>query len=133
VNARYYASSTSISGSLATISWTTKDYDSHGGMSSGVYTVPISGKYQINSAILISGTFALNSTLIMEIQKNSSVVSRFTEYSGGIETDMKGMISDQLNCVAGDLLRIQISTSGSGPAIVSSNFDNYISLFRTGN
>lgn len=133
VNARYFASATSISASLATISWTTKDYDSHSGMASGVYTVPISGKYQINSAILVTGTIALNSSLIMEIQKNGTVVSRYTLFSGGIETDLKGIITDQLNCIGGDLLKIQVSTSITGPSIVSSNFDNYISLFRTGN
>jgi hypothetical protein len=133
VNARYYASATSISGSLATISWTTKDFDSHVGMSSGTYTVPTSGKYQINSAILLSGTFALNNTCVMEIQKNSTVVSRSTEYAGGAITQFKNYISDTISCVAGDTLRIQISSSGTAPAIVSSNFENYMSLERVGN
>lgn len=133
VNARYFASATSISSSLATVSWTTKDYDSHNGMSAGTYTVPTSGKYQVNSALLVTGTIALNNTIILEIQKNGTVVSRNTLFAGGIMTDLKGNISDQIACVAGDTLRIQVSTTATGPSIVSSNFDNYISLFRTGN
>lgn len=133
INARYFASATSISGSLATVSWTTKDYDTANAMSAGVYTIGVAGKYQINSALLVAGTVALNSTLILEIQKNSTVVSRYTLYAGGIETNLKGLISDIINCLAGDLIRIQVSTSVTGPSIVSSNFDNYFSIARLGN
>lgn len=133
VNARYYASATSISSSLATISWSTKDFDSHNQMSSGTYTVPVTGKYQINSGLLVTGTITLNSTLIMEIQKNSTVVSRSTEYLPASLTDGKVVIGDIISCIAGDTLRIQVSCSATGPSIVSSNFDNYISLSRVGN
>ncbi len=136
VNARYFASSTSVSGSLATISWTTKDFDSHGGMSSGTYTVPsgANGKYQVNVGILISATFALNSTVILEIQKNGTVVNRYTIYAGGIETAVKAASSDLIGAIGGDTIRAQVSTSGTGsPAIVSSNYDNYFSIARVGN
>lgn len=128
VNARYYASSTSVSGSLATISWTTKDFDSHNGMSSGTYTVPVTGKYQVSSGLLLAGTFALNSLNKMEIQKNGSVATRATVYSGGIVTDQPIACSDIVSCIAGDTLRIQISTGATGPSIVSSNFDNFMSI-----
>lgn len=133
VSARYYASATSISGTLATISWTTKDFDTHNQMSSGTYTVPVSGKYDVSSAILLSGTFALNDTTIMEIQKNGSVISRTTEYAGGAITQFKAMIKDTINCVSGDTIRIQVSSSGTTPAVVSSNFDNYVSISKIGN
>lgn len=133
VNARYYASSTAISGSLATIVWSTKDYDSHNAMSSGLYATPVSGKYQINCALLITGTISLNTTLIMEIQKNSTVVSRDTEYLPASLTDGKVLITDTISCLANDIIRIQVSTSATLPTIVSSNFDNYFSISRVGN
>lgn len=133
INARYYASATSISGTLATIVWTTKDYDSANSMSSGVYTIPVSGKYQIEAALAISGTFVLNSNSTMEIQKNGTVVSRVKNFAGAAVTQLPVQLSDEISCVAGDTLRIQVSNSGTGPAIVSSNFENYVSLFRTGN
>lgn len=132
VNSRYYASATGLSGSLATISWTTKDFDSHNGMSSGTYTVPTSGKYIVEAAIQVSGTFILNNTNITEIQKNGSVVSRETVYAGGAVTQMTGWIGDIVSCVAGDTLRIQVSNSGTSPAIVSSNFANYMSIAKVG-
>jgi hypothetical protein len=43
---------------------------------------------------------------------------------------LKGTVSDIVSCVAGDTLRVQASTSVTGPSIVSSNFDNYVSLAR---
>lgn len=132
INARYFASATSISGSLATVVWTTKDFDTAAGMSSGVYTIPITGKYQINSAVATTGTFALNNQLIIEIQKNSTVVSRDKNYAGGIITDLTAAISDIISCNAGDTIRIQLSSGATVPSIVSSNFENYFSLSLVG-
>jgi hypothetical protein len=133
VNARYFASSTSISGSLATVSWTTKDFDSHAGMSSGTYTIPVSGKYQVNASVATTGTFALNNQVIIEIQKNGSVVSRVKNYAGGVVTDLTGEIGDIISCNATDTIRIQLSSGATGPSIVSSNFENYFSIARIGN
>lgn len=132
VNARYFASATSISGSLATVSWTTKDYDSATGMSSGTYTIPITGKYQVNTALAISGTVALNSTFDLQLQKNGTVVSEQNLFAGGIETGLVGNISDVISCLAGDTIRLQVSTSVTGPSIVSSNSKNYFSIALVG-
>lgn len=133
VNARYHASATSISGSLATVVWTTADYDTHAGMASGVYTVPISGKYQVNASLLIAATFAAANTTTLEIQKNGSVYTRSSNNAGGIMGTIKAQVGDIISCVAGDTLRIQVSSAGTGPSISASNFDNYISLSRVGN
>jgi uncharacterized membrane protein len=133
VNCRYYASATSLSGSLATINWTTKDYDSHNAMSSGTYTVPAAGKYHVAAALALSGTFILNNTTIIEIQKNGTAVSNLTRYIAAAVTNDGVDIEDTISCNAGDTIRIQVSNSGTGPAIVSSNTRNFISIFRTGN
>lgn len=132
VNARYFASATSISGSLATIVWTTKDYDSHNAMASGVFTVPTTGKYQVNTAIALSGTFVLNNTSILEIQKNGTAVSNKTHYIAAAITNEHLQLSDLISCVAGDTIRVQVSNSGTGPAIVSSNTKNFISITKVG-
>lgn len=128
-NARYFSSSTSLSGSLATVTYATKDYDSAGaGYSSGVYTATVAGKYSIKASLLIAGTVALNNTVIMEIQKNGTVVARRTKYFAASQTDADIQCDDTINCVAGDQIRIQVSTSITGPSIVSSNFDNFLSI-----
>lgn len=133
INARYYASGTSISGSLATISWTTKDYDTHNAMSSGTYTVPAPGKYQVNAQLALSGTFALNNQTVLELQKNNTNVSSKTHFSAAAVTNEHIEISDIINCNAGDTLRIQVSSAATTPAIVSSNTRNAISIARIGN
>lgn len=133
VNARYFSSSTAISGTLATITFATKDFDSHNAYSAGVFTVPSAGKYQVNVALLITGTIALNNNLIVEIQKNGAVISRFTEFFPATLTDGKAAFSDEISCIATDTIRIQASSTATGPSIVSSNFDNYLSIFRSGN
>lgn len=133
INARYYASATAITGSLATIVWTTKDFDSHNAMSSSGYTCPVSGKYQVDAALALAGTFTLNNTTVIEIQKNGTAVSNLTRYLAAAVTQDGIDIEDQVSCLAGDVLRIQVSSSATLPSIVSSNTRNYISIFRTGN
>lgn len=133
VNARYFASATSLSGSLATIVWTTKDFDSHNAMSSGTYTAPVSGKYQVNTALALSGTFALNNQSNLVIQKNGSTVSELLDYAAGAETADHVLLSDIISCNAGDTLRVQCSSGATVPTIVSSNTKNYISISRVGN
>lgn len=133
VNARYYASGTSLSGSLATVNWTTKDFDSHSAMASGLYTCPINGKYFVEAALGISGTFALNSTTVLEAQKTSTAICSKTNYAGGIITNSDISIACTINCLAGEVIRLQASSSATGPAIVSSNFRNWASIIRVGN
>lgn len=129
---RYFSSTSTISSSLSTITYATQDYDADSAYSSGTYTVQASanGKYQVNASLLIAGTIALNNTLIMEIQKNGTVVSRRTKFLLASMTDADIQISDIINCVATDTLRIQVSTTATLPTIVSSNFDNYLSICK---
>jgi hypothetical protein len=132
INARYFASSTSISGSLATIVWTTKDFDTHNAMASGVYTVPAPGKYQVNSNIQTAGTIALNTTVDMQLQKNGTAVSELQTYAGGAMTAQNGQISDIITCATGDTIRIQLSSSATLPTITASNSKVFFSIARVG-
>lgn len=132
IAARYFASGTSINGSLATISWTTKDYDTHGGMSAGTYTVPAVGKYSVSCAVATSGTHALNTQTIIEIQKNGTATKNVTHYSAAAVTNENVEIVDVVNASAGDTIRCQLSSAATGPAIVSSNTRNVITIHRIG-
>lgn len=133
VNARYYNSATTISGSLATVSWTTKDFDSHNAMSAGTYTIPVSGKYQVNCFVLTAGTFALNNLIDLQLQKDGVAISEDKVYAAAAVTDLGVNVSDILNCLAGDTVRVQVSSSGTTPTIVNSNTQNWFSIARVGN
>lgn len=131
-NLRYYSSTTTISGSLVPVVYATQDYDATSMYSSGVATILKDGKYQVNAALLVTGTISLNNTVIMEIQKNGTVVSRATEYVAAALTDVKINISDIISAVFGDLIVINVSTTITTPSIVSSDFDNYVSIANVG-
>lgn len=133
VAARYFASATAISGTLATVVWTTKDFDTTNSMSSGVYTCPISGKYQVNSNIQTGGTIALNSSVDLQLQKNTVAVSEFQTFAGGAMTSQNGQLSDTVQCLGGDQLRIQVSSSATAPSITVSNTKVFFSISRVGN
>ena len=135
VNMRYHNSATAISGALATIVWTTKDFDSHNqmGAGTGIYTCPVSGKYQVNAASAIAGTFTLNNTIDLQIQKNGVAWTEQLQYAFGSATDINISVGDIIQCNAGDTIQIQLSSTATLPSITSSNTKNWISITRVGN
>jgi hypothetical protein len=134
VNARYYACATSISGSLATLSWTTKDFDSHNAMSSGTYTIPVSGKYQVSVAVAFSAaSAAAGNALDVQIQKNGSVVSEVAPVYQSTQVTCPVTLDDTISCLAGDTIRVQASSAATTPALTASNSKNFFSIARVGN
>ncbi len=132
--ARAHNSATSISGSLATIVWTTEDWDTNSALSAGVFTCPAIGYYSVEASLAISGTIALNSSAVIEIQKNGSAFSNRTLYAGGAQTNLSPSISDTVYCSnTSDTFRIQASSSATLPAIVSSDSRNYFAITKISN
>lgn len=128
VSLNYNASATSVSGSLATVVFTNQVYDSHGAMTAGLVTAPRSGLYSIKSALSLSGTFAANDLSVLEIQKNGTAIARLKKYAIGGETQLDLLLDTDAQLVAGDIVRIQVSSDATTPAIVASTSENYISV-----
>lgn len=137
VNARYFASSTApgTSASPNTITYTTKDYDSHNAYSSGTYTIPVSGKYAINAALLQTATTtAANEAVVIQIFKNGSQTSGSEVWFTSASTKpISSMVEDQLNCSAGDTITVKAGNDGTTPATTASNFANLFTIARVGN
>jgi hypothetical protein len=135
VNMSYNTSATSLSGSLATVTYSNKIRDSHNQYASGSYTIPVTGTYSAAAAIAVSGTIALNNTLDLQIQQTGSAtqIAEQKVYSGGTETALSALAFDLFYCLAGDVLKVQVSSSVTGPTIVSSASQNYFSITRVGN
>lgn len=133
VNARYYGVTATITGTASTATFSTKDFDSHNAYSSGTYTIPVSGKYQINASIRVSATFAADQAAVISLYKNGSIVSEMTMQASGTSSNQQPVISDVLSFVAGDALTIRIRSNGTTPTITASNNSNYFSITRVGN
>lgn len=137
VNMRYYSSSTAVTGSLATVVYSTKSWDSHNAYNAttGIYTAPTSGTYQVNASVAMTGTFVLNSILDLQVQQTGSVTqtSEAKSYSGGAVTQMNTNVGDIFHMNAGDQLKVQVSNSGTLPVIAATTTQNWFSLARTGN
>jgi hypothetical protein len=135
INARYFSSSTAISGTFATVTYATKDFDSHSSYSGGTYTIPVSGKYQINAALSIIFSSSSNPESRIAIFKNGTQVTDHLSFMGAAaqSSTPSNLVSDIINCLAGDLITIRASAAGTSPSIRSSNFYNYFSISRVGN
>lgn len=114
-------------------------YDTHGAYNSstGVYTVPISGKYRI-SANAYRGTVAatsINQQVSFSVYQNNinkSLLDVFNyQVSGtGYSLDLSG--STELDCIAGDTIKvvgIRDANSGSAP-LDGSSINNWITFER---
>jgi hypothetical protein len=134
VNARYYSSTSSISGSFGVVVYATKDFDNGTGSpnyntSTGVYTIPVSGVYQINAGLIVNGTSISNPTLA--IFKNGSEKTEGNSLSPS-GTAGAVAVNDIISCSAGDTISIEAECNGSGLSIGSSNVRNWFSIAKIG-
>jgi hypothetical protein len=134
VAARYYSSSTAISGSLATIVYATKDYDTHNAYSAGIYTIPVSGKYQVQAGLSVIYTSSATATTQLRIYKGATQITDTFTFQGVSSTATpSNFTSDIVNCVAGEQITIKGFSSSTSPTIRVDNFYNYFSIVRVGN
>lgn len=129
VNARYHSSTTTITSSLATIVYTTKDFDTQTAAYSagGVYTIPSAGKYMVKASLsLTAATAAAGNSYDIIIRKNSTEISRF-KYIVGAATQKPNtvVVEDLVSCAANDTIDVQASAAGTTPSINASTTLNF--------
>jgi hypothetical protein len=62
------------------LTWDTVEEDTHGALSSGVFTAPVSGFYQVEAQVLTSSSsYTVGNNNRLELQKNGTTVRRFIE------------------------------------------------------
>jgi hypothetical protein len=128
-NGRYFSSVSTISGSLATVTYATLGFDSQSAYSSGVWTCQTAGKYLFNARIATAGTVALNSALDLQIQQTGSatqVSESVIDGAAGL-TNLSTDVTDVFNCAVGDTIKVQVSSGATTPTIVASNTRNFLS------
>lgn len=126
-------------GAIAVFKMTSKAYDTHNAYSTstGLYTVPISGKYRI-SAWMFTGnvtTLTTSQSINTAIFKNGSN-AQFLQWTNGsgVVTAYSSGGSVTLNCVAGDTLGFYVSSSVAANSYNSGGgFGPHFEIERIGN
>lgn len=117
-----------------TIIWGTRVFDTHNAMntSTGVYTVPVSGRYRIYSATrVLNQTTGGGYRMITRKNSSNSQIKYTNTVSGG---DLTSDVLDEIQCNAGDTIDIQLrQNSSSSNTLNGSATDNYIIIDRIGN
>jgi hypothetical protein len=132
VNARYHGATATITGTDSPVTYTTRDFDSHSAYSGSTYTIPVSGKYQINARISTTNATGTENAAISIYKNGSQVGQQFSgSFSAGNNCDPN--ISDIIQCNSGDTIVIEILNSGTTPSVTSSNVRNVFSIVRVGN
>jgi hypothetical protein len=143
VNAKATAASTSLpSGSTTNIVFSTVEFDTHGSYnnSTGIYTVPVSGKYAISGVVYSTSSGGLTITQEVRLIANqtgstsrSQVINRFVAASTSAQqVSISG--DTVFNCIAGDQIRLTVF-NGTGNTITlnGGSNDNLFMIERLGN
>lgn len=128
VAAKYHMSANATPGANVQINFDTKDYDSHGAVTTGAgawkFTAPISGKYRVTGYWNMSG----GSSGAIEIFKNGSAITD-NAFATGNNT---GNYSEEIQLNAGDF--IDVRSTGATTFIGSNSpLETRLSIARIGN
>ena len=125
-----------IGTSLAVYKFQIKDFDTHSAYSTstGLYTVPISGKYQIAAAMQTAAiAFSITQAVYFYVYKNGSAYGVLGQTIGnGTSNTWIISGSDTVQCNAGDTISIYIGATVATTANTASTA-NHISIVRIGN
>jgi len=138
VAASYQCGSGQSLSSATTIKFDTKLTDSHGAYntSTGIYTVPVSGRYEIGGQLFsitstINWAFGVRQNGNLKVRSNTSPV-----YNGGttsVNNQSCAMVTPVvIDCIAGDTLDFYITSIGNN-SLYASTPDNYMIIKRIGN
>lgn len=133
---RANTSTTSGNSTPATAIFSVVDYDTHGGYATGTgrYTVPISGRYSVKTAVNFASTaFSAGASESVHLYKNGNQISQMgNKVVEAARTEPLCVWgSDDIRCLAGDILDVRLG--GSVVALDGVATNNYLSITRIGN
>jgi hypothetical protein len=137
VNCRYTNSAgTSLPGGANTlVPFANKTYDSHNAYNTttGLYTVPVSGKYLVSCSVSSPVNISSGQQISISVLKNGVNYGRLGNSPGNGGVGNKGPSgADVLDCLAGDTISITVYTDVSTSLDTTATF-NRLSITRVGN
>jgi len=135
VACRYNNSSSAISGTAATITYTTKDYDTHGIYSGGIATIPVSGKYLIVGKLSVGAvTGVANNVTLLAVYNGATELGRnYALQTSASTSNFDVYVTTVIHCIAGDQITIKGLDSRTTPSVNPSSVRNYVEIIRVGN
>lgn len=136
VAARYHysgAGQTITSGSYTALAMTIQDYDTHAAYntSTGVYTVPVAGKYKAAANIEFTAFAVADSTVAVALFKNGTQQSEFKVLTSATNNTWCTWGTDYADCKAGDTLEMRgFQNSGSNRTAGFNPTFNFVSFER---
>lgn len=135
VNMRYIdnAGSLTIGTGLSLIKFGTKTFDSHNryDTSTGLYTVPVSGKYAIKTSVFTNSvTITTGQSVQMQVFQNASAMSITQVVGNGASAAYTVGAADTYNCVAGDTISVQVKSSVATTTLAGLS---WLAIERVGN
>jgi hypothetical protein len=124
-----------LNGSYNTVTYGTKVKDSHGAYSSGTYTVPVSGLYDISAQLTISATYSSTHASACAIYiDNVQQYIGAVRLTAAITTSVFASINQKsIPLLAGQLVTIRSQTDGTTPSFAAASTLNFFSITRSGN
>lgn len=127
--------------SVTTITGWTTSYDTHGAFnaSTGIYTVPVSGKYRVSGTLLFaSSALVVGQPFSLIAGQSGSVSSNWvcgqSWAMGNVTTAAAAGGSDTIQCLAGDTIAIRAYQSqGAARSLSTSATENHFEITRVGN
>lgn len=138
VAARYYNATATVTSSFSNVTFSTKDYDTHGAYSGATYTCKSPGKYDFVGSVFVSATTITAGQNVGLILSKSGSTSNMPSvqwvYQGTNTTNQTVPFNfTNIQCNDGDTINIQISATTSSPVVVSNNNNNVFTAKRVGN
>ena len=122
-----------LNNSVNTVIFGTKLKDSHGtyNQSTGTYTIPVSGSYNIAAGFRVNGTYALDNENLIYIFVNGAEISRNSLRAGGAITSINSSIAiNAYPLNSGDLVTIRSQSAATTPTYSATVGNNYFSISR---
>jgi len=121
--------------SFNTVTYGTKVKDSHNAYSGGVYTVPVSGVYDISAQILTLTTLIANQLVQIGVSINGAAPAYKIHYNAtaSCSSAIVPINVKSIPLLAGQTVAIQATTEGTTNSLSSTAGNSYFSITRSGN
>lgn len=117
------------------VTFGTKVKDSHGAYSGGVYTVPVSGQYDISAQVSVTATRTTSQLTIIAIYIDGirKYIKQYQPDAGVTKYTYAGININSIPLIAGNQITIRVYESGTGAINYETNAEaNFFSIVRSG-